>query len=88
MPIHWRCDGNWESRKLGNWEVGRLAVLVRFFDTYSAQSFEDLIRKLKLSEFVQAQTAQIAARQIVQLPPAQLGSMLLPCGGGAEGGGF
>lgn len=52
--------------------------MVRFFDTYSEQSFEDLIQKLKLSEFVQAQTAQIAARQIVQLPTAQLGSMQLP----------
>lgn len=45
--------------------------MVRLFDKYSTSSFTNIIEKLKLSEFVQSQTAQIEACPIVQIPSAQ-----------------
>jgi len=52
--------------------------MVKFFDTYSNIEFPALITNLKLDEFVQSQTAQIAASPIVQLPTAQFSNIQLP----------
>ena len=52
--------------------------MVKFFDTYSNVEFPALIANLRLDEFVQSQTAQIAASPIVQLPTAQFSNVQLP----------
>ena len=52
--------------------------MVKFFDTYSSPDFQKLTDKLKLSEFVQSQTAQIASRPIVQLSTAQIQPTQVP----------
>ena len=49
--------------------------MVLFYEAYSSQAFFVLVEQLKLSEFVQTQTAQITSRQIVQTPSAQLQDM-------------
>jgi len=48
--------------------------MVRFYEVYSSPDFALLTEQLRLSEFVQMQTAQIQARTIVQSPIAQIGS--------------
>lgn len=52
--------------------------MVKFYDTYSTDTFEKLQQQLNLSEFVQLQTAQIRPTQIVQLPTAQLQPVRMP----------
>ena len=46
--------------------------MVKFYEIYSDPCFVGLIQQLQLSEFVQSQTAQIAASTKVQLPTAQM----------------
>ena len=45
--------------------------MVTFYDNYSSYKFQEVIEQLRLSEFVQLQTAQIEARPIVQITSAQ-----------------
>ena len=52
--------------------------MVQFFDTYSTPDFQRLTEQLKLSEFVQSQTAQIVSHPIVQLSTAQIQSTQVP----------
>lgn len=46
--------------------------MVKFYEVYGDSGFGGLIQQLQLSEFVQSQTAQIAAQPKVQLPTAQM----------------
>ena len=46
--------------------------MVRFYDTYSSPEYLQLVEQLKLSDFVQSQTAQIHTEEIVQTLPAQI----------------
>ena len=46
--------------------------MVTFYDNYSSLEFQKEIEQLRLSEFVQSQTAQIEAHPIVQMPSAQM----------------
>jgi len=52
--------------------------MVKFYETYSSVDYNILIEQLKLSEFVQSQTAQIESRPIVQLPTAQIQPTQVP----------
>lgn len=52
--------------------------MVQFYEAYSSESFASTIEQLELTEFVQSQTAKIAARPIVQLPTAQIVSSEIP----------
>ena len=61
-----------QNPKRRGYSKRNLYNMVKFFDTYSAPEFSKLIDNLQLDEFVQSQTAQIAASSIVQLPTAQL----------------
>lgn len=45
--------------------------IVKLYDTYSTTEFSQTIERLKLSEFVQSQIAQIESRPILQMPSAQ-----------------
>ena len=45
--------------------------MVKLYDKYSTSTFNDVIEQLKLSGFVQSQTAQIEAHPIVQMMSAQ-----------------
>lgn len=45
--------------------------MVTFYENYSSHTFQEVTEQLRLSEFVQLQTAQIKARPIVQMPSAQ-----------------
>ena len=47
--------------------------MVRFYETYSTPEYQQLVEQLKLSEFVQSQTGQIQAEEIVQMASAQNG---------------
>ena len=52
--------------------------MVRFYDVYSSADYLQLVDNLKISDFVQSQTAQIESVPIVQLPTAQLLTMKVP----------
>lgn len=52
--------------------------MVQFYETYSSEIFASTVEQLELTEFVQSQTAKIAARPIVQLPTAQIVSSEIP----------
>lgn len=52
--------------------------MVQFYEAYSSESFASTVEQLELTEFVQSQTAKIAARPIVQLPTAQIVSSEIP----------
>lgn len=52
--------------------------MVRFYDVYSSSDYLQLVDNLKISGFVQSQTAQIEPVPIVQLPTAQLLTMKVP----------
>ena len=85
-------DSNWGTHVVGEladylkrqhpqrrgYSKRNLYNMVKFFDTYSNVEFPALIANLKLDEFVQSQTAQIAASPIVQLPTAQFSNVQLP----------
>jgi len=51
--------------------------MVKLYDAYSSNEFSQITDQLKLNEFVQSQTAQITATQIVQLPIAQSNSEIV-----------
>lgn len=51
--------------------------MVTFYDNYSSLEFQAVTEQLKLSEFVQSQTAQIEAHPIVQTPSAQAESLIV-----------
>ena len=46
--------------------------MVRFYETYSARQFTQVVKQLDINEFVQSQTAQIAPMEIVQSGIAQI----------------
>jgi len=52
--------------------------MVKFYEVYGDSGFSGLIQQLRLSEFVQSQTAQIAAQPKVQLPTAQMSISQMP----------
>ena len=52
--------------------------MVKLYDTYSSNTFTDYVERLKLSDFVQLQTAQIASNVIVQSPIAQFVQTRVP----------
>lgn len=52
--------------------------MVKLYDTYSNNIFTDYVERLKLSDFVQSQTAQIASSVIVQSPIAQFVQTRVP----------
>lgn len=52
--------------------------MVKLYDTYSSNTFTDYVERLKLSDFVQSQTAQIASNVIVQSPIAQFVQTRVP----------
>ncbi len=47
--------------------------MVRFYETYSAKQFTQVVKQLNINEFVQSQTAQIAPMENVQSGIAQIG---------------
>ncbi|MGN1247938.1 MAG: PDDEXK nuclease domain-containing protein [Paludibacteraceae bacterium] len=52
--------------------------MVKIYDTYSTELFAHTTEQLQLEEFVQSQTAQIAAHPIVQSPIAQFQPSQVP----------
>lgn len=46
--------------------------MVKFYDTYSAESFIKTVSNLQLPEFVQLRIAQLESNSIVQIPSAQI----------------
>ncbi len=52
--------------------------MVKLYETYSSSDYALLTEQLKISEFVQSQTAQIASRPFVQSPIAQFHSTQVP----------
>lgn len=49
--------------------------MVKLYETYSASEFNTIVEQLKLSEFVQLQTAQIEAQPIAQMQSVQNDSL-------------
>ena len=52
--------------------------MVKLYDRYSTSTFNDVIEQLKLSGFVQSQTAQIEAHSFVQSGIAQMPTTAIP----------
>lgn len=52
--------------------------MVKLYDRYSTSTFNDVIEQLKLSGFVQSQTAQIEANSFVQSGIAQMPTTAIP----------
>jgi len=67
-----------QNPKRRGYSKRNLYNMVKFYDVYSANDYRLLTEQLKLSEFVQSQTAQITSRPIVQLSTAQFQSTQLP----------
>lgn len=71
------------NAKLRGYGKRQLYNMVEFYETYTSEEFTEIFNRLKLDEFVQLPTAQLALSrptdEIVQLPTAQLDDMYDLC---------